>query len=39
MNTNTRIVTEYHLYISDDKIHENLFLQHFFGLHMQVLQS
>jgi hypothetical protein len=39
MNTNTRIVTKYHLYISDDKIHENLFLQHFLLLYMQVLQS
>jgi hypothetical protein len=32
-------VTKYHLYINDDKIHDNLFLQHCFGLHMQVLQS
>ncbi len=32
-NPNTRIVTEYHFYINDDKVHDNLFLQHYFGLH------
>jgi hypothetical protein len=30
---------DYHFYISDDKMHDNLFLQHCFGIHMQILQS
>ncbi len=38
-NPNTRIVNEYHLYINDDKVHDNLFLQQCFGLHNQYLES
>jgi hypothetical protein len=34
-----QIVTVYHFYISDDKVHDNLLLQHCFGLHKQCFES
>ncbi len=38
-NPNSKIVIEYHFYISDDKQHDNLFMQHCFGLHKELLQT
>jgi hypothetical protein len=38
-NPNSEIVTKYHFYISDDKQHDNLFMQHCFGLHKEFLQT
>jgi hypothetical protein len=38
-NLNSIIITEYHFYISDDKQHENMFIQHCFGLHREFLQT
>jgi hypothetical protein len=33
----SRVLTEYHFYISDDKMHDNLFVQHCFNLHWKFL--
>ena len=33
----TRLLTEYHFYISDDKSHDNQFVQHCFSLHQDFL--
>ncbi len=38
-NLDSRIVTEYHFYISDDKQLDNMFTQHCFNLHREFLQT
>ena len=35
----TWILTEYHFYISDDTVHDSLFVQHCFGLHWDYLKA
>jgi hypothetical protein len=37
MDTSSKILLEYHFYISDDKSHHNLFVQHWFKLHLEFL--
>jgi len=38
-NLESKIVIEYHFYFSDDKQHDNLFMQHCFGLHKEFFQT
>jgi hypothetical protein len=37
IDSSTRVLTEYHFYISDDKTHDNMFVQHCFSLHWRFL--
>jgi hypothetical protein len=37
VDASSRILTEYHFYINDDKSHDNLFVQHCFKLHWKFL--
>jgi hypothetical protein len=39
VDVRAKILTEYHFYVSDDKIHDNLFVQYCFGLHWLFLRE
>ena len=39
LDPQTRLLTEYHFYISDDKSHDNQFVQHCFSLHQAFLMQ
>ena len=39
LDPKTRLLTEYHFYISDDKAHNNQFVQYYFSLHQAFLMQ
>ena len=39
MDVKSKLLTEYHFYVSDDKTHDNLFVQYCFGLHWLFLRE
>jgi len=37
IDTTSRILIKYHIYVKDDKTHDNIFVQHCFKLHWEFL--